>query len=158
MRKSISLGAALALALTLSAGCDLLSKIKKDDPTPTSPSTPTVSMDAFAGTWSSVTASTPSSACGNLKYTVIPMSTTTANVTFAATCAGNINVTGSGAGTLSGSTLDWNATGLVAQGGVNCPFALNNGKATQDSAGNIIVNYAGTVCGIPVSGSETVKK
>ena len=158
MRKSVFLAALVALVSMWSAGCDLLSKNKKDDSgTPTSPS-PTVSMDAFAGTWSSVTASTPPTGCGNLKYTVIPMTTTSANVTFSATCGGNINVTGSGAGTLSGSTLNWSATGLVAQGGVNCPFALSNGKATQDSTGNIVVNYSGTVCGIPVNGSETVKK
>jgi hypothetical protein len=158
MRKSSSLAVALALASTLSAGCNLLSKNKKDDSSsPTSPSS-SVSMDAFAGTWSSATASTPPTGCGNLKYTVIPVSATSANVTFAATCGGNINVTGSGAGTLSGTSLNWSATGLVGQGGVNCPFALTNGKATQDASGNIVVNYSGTVCGIPVSGAETVKK
>jgi hypothetical protein len=158
MRKSISLAAALALTSVLSAGCNLLTKDKKDDSSaPTSPS-PSISMDAFAGTWSSVTASTPPTGCGNLKYTVIPVSSTSANVTFSATCGGSINVTGSGAGTLSGSTLNWSATGLVSQGGVNCPFAFNNGKATQDATGNIVVNYSGTVCGIPVSGTETVKK
>jgi hypothetical protein len=158
MRKPISLAAILALASVLCAGCDQLFKNKKDDSSsPTSPS-PSVSMDAFAGTWSSVTTSTPASGCGNLKYTVIPLSSTSANVTFAATCGGSINVTGSGAGTLSGSTLNWNATGLVSQGGINCPFALNNGKATQDATGNVVVNYSGTVCGIPVSGNETVKK
>jgi hypothetical protein len=158
MRKSIALAAAFALASALTAGCDQLFKTKNDSSSsPTSPS-PTVSMDGFAGTWSSVTASTPSTGCGNLKYTVIPLSSTSANVTFAATCGGNINVTGSGAGTLSGSTLTWNANGLVSQGGVNCPFTLTNGKATQESSGNIVVNYSGTVCGIPVSGTETVKK
>jgi hypothetical protein len=159
MRKSISLAAAVALASALTTGCDLFSKDKKDDSSssPTSP-TPTVSMDVFAGTWSSVTASTPPTGCGNLKYTVIPLTNTSANVTFAATCGGNINVAGSGSGTLSGSTLNWSATGLVGQGGVNCPFALNNGKATQDATGNIVVNYSGTVCGIPVNGTETVKK
>src|SRR3954471_12802926 len=110
MRKSVAVGVAVALAAVLTAGCDLLSKLKKDtSSSPTSP-TPTVSMDVFAGTWSSVTASTPSTGCGNLKYTVIPLSDTNANVTFAATCGGNINVTGSGAGTLSGSTLNWSAT------------------------------------------------
>ena len=158
MRKSVAVGVAVALAAVLTAGCDLLSKLKKDtSSSPTSP-TPTVSMDVFAGTWSSVTASTPPTGCGNLKFTVIPLSDTNANVTFAATCGGNINVTGSGAGTLSGSTLNWSATGLVAQGGVNCPFTLNNGKAAQDAGGNVVVNYSGTVCGIPVSGTETVRK
>jgi hypothetical protein len=74
------------------------------------------------------------------------------------TCAGNISLTGTGAGTLSGSTLDWSASGVVGQGGVNCPFTFTNGTATQDSSGNLVVAYSGTVCAIPVSGTETVKK
>jgi len=156
--RPFSFGIVLVLASVLTAGCNLFDSNKKDDSggSPTSPS-PSVSMDVFAGTWSSVTPSTPATGCGNLKYTVIPLTTSTANVTFSGTCGGSINVTGSGTGTLSGSTLNWTATGLVSQGGVNCPFAFNNGKATQDAA-NVVVNYSGTVCGIPVSGTETVKK
>jgi hypothetical protein len=158
-----TVAAALALACVLAAGCDLLNSGKDTSssttPTsPTSPSTPTVSLDAFAGTWQSVTASTPPTGCGNLKYTITPVSTSSANVTFTATCAGNITVTGSGSGALSGSTIDWNAAGLVGQGGVNCPFTFTNSKATLGSDGNIVVAYSGTVCGIPVSGTESVKK
>jgi hypothetical protein len=145
------------LACLLAAGCDLLSK-KDKDTTPTGPTGPTTSMDAFAGTWSSVTASTPATGCGNLKYTVTPTNASSANVSFTATCAGNINVTGSGSGTLSGSVINWSGTGLVAQGGVNCPFTFTNSTATLDASGQIVVNYTGTVCGIPVSGTETVKK
>jgi hypothetical protein len=150
----------LALACALATGCDLIDKMKKDDgsSTPTSPSTPTVAMDTFAGTWSSVSASTPPTGCGNVQYTVTPVSTTSGTVSFTATCGGNINVNGSGSGTISGSTLNWSANGLVSQGGVNCPFTLNNGTATKDGTGNVVVQYAGTVCGIPVSGTETVKK
>jgi hypothetical protein len=143
------------LACLLAAGCDLLSK---KDTTPTGPTGPTTSMDAFAGTWSSVTASTPATGCGNLKYTVTPTNAATANVSFTATCAGNITVTGSGSGTLSGSVINWSGSGLVAQGGVNCPFTFTNSTATLDASGQIVVNYTGTVCGIPVSGTETVKK
>jgi hypothetical protein len=153
-----TLAAALALACVLAAGCDLLNTKKDTSSTPTSPSTPTASLDAFAGTWQSVTASTPATGCGNLKYTVTPVSSSSANVTFTATCASNITVTGSGSGTLSGSTIDWSATGLVGQGGVNCPFSFSNSKATLGTDGNIVVAYSGTVCGIPVSGTETVKK
>jgi hypothetical protein len=90
-------------------------------------------------------------------YTVTPLSTTAANVTFAGTCAGSIAVTGTGSGKVNGSTLEWAAQGLVAQGGVNCPFTFTNGKATEDAEG-IKVVYSGTVCGIPVSGTETVQK
>jgi hypothetical protein len=150
----------LALACALATGCNLIDKIKKEtsSSSPTSPSTPTVGMDTFAGTWSSVSASTPATGCGNVQYTVTPVSNTTGTVSFAATCGGNINVNGSGSGTISGSTLDWSANGLVAQGGVNCPFTLTNGTATKDSTGNVVVQYSGTVCGIPVSGTETVRK
>ena len=106
--------AAFTLACALTTGCDLLSKKDKTE-TPTSPTSPspTTTVNAFAGAWTSVTASTPPTGCGNLKYTVTPTGTTTANVTFTATCAGSIAVTGSGSGTLSGSTINWTANGLV---------------------------------------------
>src|SRR4051794_23583562 len=147
----------LVIACMFNVACDLLSK--KDNPSsPTSPTTPSASLDAFAGTWSSVTASTPATGCGNLKYTVTPTTASSANVSFTATCASNINVAGAGSGTLSGSAINWSASGLVSQGGVNCPFSFTNGKATLDATGQVVVNYSGTVCGIPVSGTETVKK
>ena len=60
---------------------------------------------------------------------------------------------GSGAGTVNGTTLDWNAQGTVAQGTLSCPFTFANGQAAQNPAGVRIV-YSGTVCGIPVSGDE----
>ena len=160
MRQSASAVASIALACLLAAGCDLFNN-KKDgtEPTtPTSPSSPSVTMNAFAGTWASVTSVTAPTGCGNVKYTVTPLTSTSANVQFNGTCAGNITVSGTGTGTLSGSTLNWSATGLVSQGGVNCPFTFANSKATTDASGQLIVNYTGTVCGIPVSGTETVKK
>jgi hypothetical protein len=158
-----SLVPALALTCALSAGCGLLNNSSdtssSSGSTPTSPSTPTASMSQFAGTWQSVSASTPPTGCGNLSYTVTPVSSTTANVSFTATCAANITVTGSGSGTLSGSEIDWSATGLVGQGGVNCPFSFSNSKAVLGSDGSTIaITYSGTVCGIPVSGTENVKK
>lgn len=162
MKSSIAF--ALALAAVLTAGCDLLNKSNSSSgstpTTPTSPTTPTASIAAFAGTWQSTASSAlPVTGCGNLTYTVTPTSTTSANVTFAATCASNISVNGSGSGTLAGNIITWSASGLVGQGGVNCPFTFNNNKATIDQTANTVqIDYAGTVCGIPVSGSETVKK
>ena len=155
-----TLSAVIMVACVLNAGCDLIGGKSKDSTTSTSPTSASAStsIDAFAGTWSSVTAAAPPTGCGNLKYTVTPTTTSSANVSFTATCAGNIAVTGSGAGTLSGSTIAWSASGLVGQGGVNCPFTFTNGKATLDASNQIVVTYSGTVCGIPVSGTETVKK
>jgi hypothetical protein len=156
MRRHLTTAAAIVVACGIAAGCDLLNREKKTptDPTPA----PTVSLDAFAGTWNSTAPSTPATGCGNLKYTVTPVSASSANVTFAATCASSVGVTGTGTGSISGSTLNWTAAGLVSQGGVNCPFTLTNGKATQETDGTVKVVYSGTVCGIPVSGTEIVKK
>jgi len=152
--------AACLLACVVSAACDLpfLSKKDKDTDNPAGPTNPTTSLEAFAGTWSSISVSNPASGCGNLKYTVTPTTTSSAMVTFTATCASNIAVSGSGSGTLSGDTINWSANGLVAQGGVNCPFTFTNSKATLGADGNVTVNYTGSVCGIPVSGTEVVKK
>jgi hypothetical protein len=160
MRQSRFAVLPVAVLCLFAAGCDLLNN-KKDSPTPTTPtapSSPSVTMNSFAGTWASVTVANPATGCGNVKYTVTPLTSTSANVQFNGTCAGNITVSGTGTGTLSGDTLTWSATGLVGQGGVNCPFSFTNSKATQDSGGQLVVTYSGTVCGIPVSGTETVKK
>ena len=153
--------AACLLACLVSAGCNLPflgGKDKDEADSPTGPTNPTTSLDAFAGTWSSVTVSNPATGCGNVKYVITPTSATSANVTFTGTCAGNISVSGSGVGTLSGDTINWSANGLVSQGGVNCPFTFTNSRATLGADGQISVNYTGTVCGIPVSGTEVVKK
>ncbi|MBE3032650.1 MAG: hypothetical protein IMZ74_05555 [Actinobacteria bacterium] len=157
MRKHLRMTTILALASVAAAGCNLFNKAT-DSTSPTSPSSSTVSLEAFAGSWSSATSSTPATGCGNVKYTVTPVSATSANVTFAGTCASSIQLTGTGTGKVNGSALDWSAQGLVSQGGVNCPFTFTNGKAIEDAAGSIKVTYGGTVCGIPVSGTETVKK
>ncbi len=157
MRNHLIRALALALACSCAAGCDLFKKDSDPDSTPTSPSPPTVGVSVFAGAWTSATASTPATGCGTLRYTVTPLSSTSATVTFEGTCAGNIQVSGTGSGQVNGAALDWSAQGLVSQGGVNCPFTFTNGKAVEDPGG-IKVTYSGTVCGIPVSGTEIVKK
>lgn len=147
----------LAIACLAGSGCDLFKDDADKADSPTSPSTPAVSLNVFAGSWTSLTAATPATGCGNVSYIVTPLSTSSATVTFSGTCAGNIQVSGTGSGQVNGASLDWSAQGLVGQGGVNCPFTFTNGKAVEDPAG-IKVTYAGTVCGIPVSGTEIVKK
>lgn len=156
MRSHLVAPLLLTFTCMAAAGCDLFNKDSDNSGTPASPS-PGVTMNVFAGTWASTTAVTPPTGCGPVQYTVTPLTATSAAVTFAATCAGNIQVSGTGGGQISGASLDWSAQGLVGQGGVNCPFTFTNGKAVEDPAG-IKVTYSGTVCGIPVSGTEIVKK
>jgi predicted small secreted protein len=156
MRTSL-IAPALALACLVTSGCDLFGKDDNQSGSPTSPTSPSVSLEGFAGTWSSAAASTPATGCGTVRYTVTPLSASSATVSFSATCAGSIQVNGTGNGQVNGTSLDWTAQGLVGQGGVNCPFAFTNGKAVEDPGG-IKITYSGTVCGIPVSGSEVVRR
>jgi hypothetical protein len=153
MRRPLFLPAILAGALAL-GGCDLFTK----DESPTAPS-PTGSLTTFAGTWISASAAPlPSSGCGAVQYTLAPIDATKATINFSATCAGSIQINGSGSGALKGETLEWSAQGVVSQGGVNCPFTFTNGKLEEEGTDSLKVTYSGTVCGIPVSGTEIVKR
>ena len=147
---------ALVAACLLTAACDVIDKLKGKNPT--APSGTSASLSDFAGTWVTSSSAFPATSCGDVKYTVAPVSETSANVTFSGTCAGNTRVNGSGTGTVSGSSLDWNAQGTVTQGSLTCPFTFANGKATQEATGGVRVVYSGTVCGIPISGDEVLKK
>jgi len=149
--------ATLAIGCLLTAACDAIDKLTGKNPTSPSSSSSTALGD-FAGTWVTSSSSLPATSCGAVKYTVTPVTTTTANVTFSATCAGNIDITGNGTGTVSGSTLGWNAQGTVTQGSLSCPFTFTNGKATQETTGGVRIVYNGTVCGIPIAGDEVLKK
>ena len=153
--KSRFLAAVLAACLT--TACDALDKLTGKNPTSPS-STPAVSLGDFAGTWVTSATTFPATSCGGVTYTVTPVTSSSANVTFAATCAGNIQVNGTGTGSVSGATLGWTAQGTVTQGSLTCPFTFANGKTTQETTGGIRVVYSGTVCGIPVSGDEVLKK
>jgi hypothetical protein len=154
MRNHLRTIAALAFACGLTAACDAL---KKTTDTPTAPTPGAISLDAFAGTWVTSRSATPTTGCGAVKYTVTPVSATSANVAFSATCASTIQVVGTGTGRVNGAALEWSAQGTVSQGGVNCPFTFPNGRATEETGGLKLV-YSGTVCGIPVSGEEVLKK
>ena len=128
----------------------------------TSSSVTPTSTSGLNGTWSSVE-SLPGAggswqtACTNFTWAVTEYTGTTGAGTFGALCFGNVQVTGSARGTLSGSTLNWsaNATGTVP-GGTSCAIALT-GTAVLESD-RIRIPYSGTTCLGPVSGTETIKK
>ena len=156
MGKTSRFLAALVAVCLLTTGCDQIEKLMGKNPT--SPSGTSASLGDFTGTWATTSSTVSAASCGNVKYTVTPVSDTSANVTFSGTCAGNTQVGGSGTGTMSGSTLNWNAQGTVTQGSLTCPFNFTNGTATQEASGGVRIVYSGTVCGIPVSGDEVLKK
>ena len=122
-----------------------------------------VMTSGLGGTWAT-TQSLPGvsgslqDSCVNFKWTITEHSPTSASGTFSATCLGNMQVTGSASGTLSGVTLTWsaNATGTV-QGQPPCQIAIS-GTATLEADNRIRIPYSGTTCLGPVSGTEIISR
>ena len=140
----LMLSAAFALLVALAA-CDRT--------TSTTPTTPTTPITAFTGTWRSTSTSTGSGACTAINWSITPATLTSATITYTAICAG-VPVSGTANGTLNGGTLNWTTTGTAANA---CPYALS-GTAVPDSAADLRVVYSGTVCGVPVSGSDVLRR
>lgn len=148
------LSVAVALAATLAAGAAI------DCGSSASPTSPgVVGAQSLQGTWASTAVTTAQNTCTNYKWTVTSISGNTGSGTFSATCFGSLLVTGTGTGTLSGTTLVWTATGAATTlvGGVSCPFSLS-GTASFDNEGQLRIPYTGTTCLGPVSGTEILKK
>ncbi len=135
--------AALTIAVTLAA-CD---RATSATPAPTTP------ISAFTGTWRSTSTSTGSGACTAINWSIAPATLTSATITYTATCAG-VPVSGTANGTLNGATLNWTTTGTAANA---CPYALG-GTAVPDANADLRVAYSGTVCGVPVTGSDILRR
>ena len=119
--------------------------------------TPSV-LDALSGTWRSASASSTPGLCRDITYTLTPTGAASASVDYSATCA-SVGVRGSGSGTLSGTIVNWTTTGnaVVVAGAPPCPFNLA-GTVAQGGAATVNVSYSGTICGVPVSGFDTLSR
>ncbi len=124
---------------------------------------PSVTLDTFVGSWASTAPAAgggvTANACSALKYDINRApDNQSATVTFNATCAGFV-ISGTGSGALAASTLIWSTAGTISQNGASfCSFDFKNNTATAEGTDGIRINYAGTVCGVPVSGSQVVHR
>lgn len=128
-------------------------------PSATSSGGTRASIDAFTGSWGTSSTSSSTSlpnGCTKFDYQVDRMSDSSAKITVDATCA-NVAVTGSGQGSVSGNVLTWSASGNATAKSISCPFAFSNSTATPEGSGVRVV-YSGTVCGLPVQGSELLAR
>jgi hypothetical protein len=129
--------------------------------TTTGPST-TGSTDTVAGlvgTWQSVSGNViPSpSSCTDFKWTPTQQSPTSAMGSFSATCAGGLKVSGTAAGTLSGTTITWSANAIANTAEIpSCNVSLTG--TAELGVNSIRVPYSGTTCLGPVSGVEVLDK
>ena len=145
---------ACALALGLATGACVSYENKT---TVTSPTDNTVS--ALVGTWQSVSSNIlPSpSTCTNFNWTPTAQTPTSAMGSFSATCAGGLKVAGTAAGTLSGTTINWQANAIASTPEVpTCNVTLTG--TAELGVNSIRVPYSGTTCLGPVSGVEVLNR
>jgi hypothetical protein len=114
-----------------------------------------------AGNWTSAATAASSlvdpGTCGNVEWKITSMTDTSASGTFKATCGGGLTLEGSAEGKLNGMTADLKASGTVSGAGTNCPFSLT-GTAVPEGLDKVRINYSGTTCLGPVSGSEVLTR
>jgi hypothetical protein len=99
---------------------------------------------------------TPTS-CPTFTFTISSQTATEASGTYAAHCAGSVDLAGTISGRL-GDPIALVATGTATAPGVPaCTFTLN-GAGILASSTELHIDYTGTTCFGPVSGSTTLRK
>ncbi len=146
-----------ALSVLL-VGCEFESR---SELAPGAPSAVTITP-VLLGTWSFRSAAPVSSgipaadSCTELGFTFDTQKGDLYSGTFSATCADGVVLTGLASGTLVDDLLTVRADGLATRGGVQCPFTLSG---TARLVGQqIAIDYTGTSCLGPVSGSQTLAR
>jgi hypothetical protein len=143
----------LVLAASSTACIDMFKNIF------TSPSEPTKTGDirSYLGTWIGPAAAPAAQSCGSLQWKITSQTGGQASGEFSATCADDVKLAGTMTATHGETSIPWAATGTATKGATTCPFSMT-GTGTFQGTSNILVNYAGTSCNGPLSGSETIKR
>ena len=143
----------IAIALSSTACIDMFKNIFSS---PTEPST-TSDVRSYLGTWTGAAIAPVAQSCGSLLWKITSQTGGQVSGEFSATCADDVKLTGTMTATHSDTTIPWAATGTATKGAATCPFSMT-GTGTFQGTSNIAVNYAGTSCNGPLSGSETIKR
>ena len=112
---------------------------------------------SYLGTWAGPTIAPAAQSCGSLQWKITSQTGSQASGDFSATCADGVKLAGTMTATHGDTSIPWAATGTATKGRATCPFSMT-GTGTFQGTSNIVVNYAGTSCNGPVSGSETIKR
>ena len=110
------------------------------------------------GSWSSSNLIPTPSSCSDFKWNVTEQTAASARGSFSATCAGDLKLTGTAQGTLSGSTIDWSADGTGSAPGLASGCAISLRGTAEIGVTSIRVPYSGTTCLGNVSGVETLSR
>ena len=116
-------------------------------------------LGALAGNWTSTSLIPSPSTCTDFEWKVTEQSETSAGGSFSATCAGQLKLTGTARGVLSGSVITWTAQGNATAPGLttaNCPITLTG--TAELTTTSIRVPYSGNTCLGGVSGVENLQR
>ena len=112
---------------------------------------------SLMGNWTSSSLIPTPSTCADFKWNVTEQTATAARGSFSATCANDLKLTGTAQGTLTGSTIDWNAQGVANAPGISgCNITLKG--SAEMGVSSIRVPYSGDTCLGKVSGVETLSR
>ena len=117
------------------------------------------SSAAAVGVWTSMSFSPPDpKSCGNFEWKITSQTSTSMAGDFSASCMnGSVEITGSASGHIDGTIVPITASGQAVGGGLTCPFALTGTGHILDE-NSMRVDYSGTSCAGPLSGSETLRR
>jgi hypothetical protein len=114
-------------------------------------------VSALLGNWTSANVIPGASTCSDFKWNVTQQTGNTASGTFSATCAGDLRISGTANGVLSGSTVNWTAQATASVPGLpSCPITLSG--TAELGVDSIRVPYQGDTCLGRVSGVEVLRK
>jgi hypothetical protein len=151
MKKSFLAFALAAAAAVVTTGCIGF------EHTSTMSSPSAFGTNALMGSWTSANIVPSPSSCTNFKWNVTEQTASSAKGSFSASCAGDLNVSGTAQGTLSGATITWSGTGTASAPGLtSCAITLNG--TAELGTDSIRIPYSGTTCLGNVSGVEILKK
>jgi hypothetical protein len=110
------------------------------------------------GNWTSGSLVPQPNQCSDFKWNVTEQNGNSASGTFSASCAGDLELSGTAQGTLNGSVVTWTAQANATAPGLSsvCPISLSG--TAELLVDSIRIPYSGTTCLGPVSGVETLKR
>ena len=114
-------------------------------------------ISALLGNWSSSNLIPSPNACTDFKWNVTEQTSTTAKGSFSASCTGDLKLSGTAQGTLSGGGISWTAQGIGSAPGLqSCAISLTG--TAELGLDSIRVPYTGDTCLGKVSGTEVLRR
>jgi hypothetical protein len=114
-------------------------------------------ISALLGNWSSSNLIPSPNACTDFNWNVTEQTATTAKGSFSASCTGDLKLSGTAQGTLSGGGISWTAQGIgTAPGLPSCAISLTG--TAELGLDSIRVPYTGDTCLGKVSGTEILRR